>query len=910
VWPPHRWLAATLLLALAALAGAASGAPLPPASGDWVIDPGEIVDINSTTLTVDGNITLGVGSELHLDSVAVIFSDVAGKRSLIAPQGASVTAVNSSFAAARGQRFGGGGFFMRVEGMLALDACAVSGLSGPTVPNPFGETEGIHITNSSSHILNSSITGAAGFAITVTVVATPAYPTIADNTIQNSGGGIYLGGFLIVGADATIERNSFSLNALAHIVTAGSSPTIRNNSFVGSSAGVVALLGNPQILGNAFIGTLLNAVSVTQGTGRIEGNSVTATGIAFAITTSTTIIRNNTVTLSATGLQASGSTVTFDDNSITGAFAATVVANGSTVNGHENTLESAQGAPVVQATNGSALLIAGGTLRSVTGPGISTQGGSLTLQSLNVTAAASALASVGSSVTLRDAILAGGPSAPVVSLTGGSLDARGGEVSGGDDGVRLDGATSHINGTYIHGNGGYGIRAAHEAPVLSADEVAAFVNANGEGDLLYEADLTVLVENARSEAVANASVSIRNAAGDPPLSGTTGTDGKAGPVRITVLRVDSLNNEWRYGPFTATATFPPDARGRAGASLDHDQEVLIILAQNTAPTGTLSGPNSTLVSTLVSFQVNATDADGDPLTTAWSVDDGRTFLGPTVYLSFNATGVRVLTATVSDGFAAVTLVANITVLTPAQANQPPRFLSDPVLGADTAHDYTYEVQVDDPDSLQPVLLQLLDGPQGMSINYGSGATGTLSWRPSLYFHRSADALFENFTVVLRAFDGLGYSYQNFTLALKNPPDQRPALVAMGALIVEAGQTATLDLAQYASDPDDAVAGLSWRIILPNATGGAFIAFDARGGSVIVVQAPAGIVGTTTVNVTVVVEDSSGLTASAILRVELHGAATATGAGDSSLLATALAAGALVLAAFAFLQRRHAPPKQE
>ncbi len=910
MWPPRRWLAATVLLALAALCGAAGATPLPPSSGDWVIDPGEVVDINNTTLTVEGNISLAAGSELHLESVQLIFSDAGGKRSLTAPQGAVVTASNSSFSASRGQLFGGGGYYMRVEGMLVLDYCSVTGLSGPNVPNPFGETEGIHITNSSSRITHSSITGSAGFAITITVVATPANPTIADNTIQNGAGGIYLGGFVIVGADAVIERNSFSLNALAHIVSAGSSPIIRNNSFVGSSAGVVALLGSPQVLDNSFIGTLLNAVSITQGQGRIEGNTVTATGIAFAVTSGTVTIRNNTVTLTATGLQATGSTVTFDDNTVAGAFATALIANGSTVNGHQNTLESTQGTPVVQAFNASTLLLSGGSLSSVGGPGVSTDGGSLTLQAINLTAALGALSSSDTAVTLKDATLTGGASAHVVLLVGGSLDARGGEVTGGDDGVRLDGATSHINGTYIHGNAGYGIRASHEAPALSADETGAFVSGNGEGDLLFEADLTVLVENSRHEAVANASVTIGNSAGDPALSGTTGGDGKAGPVRVTVRRVDSLNNEWRYGPFFATATFPPDARGKTQASLDRDQEVLITLSQNTAPTATLSGPNSTLVSTLVSFQVNATDPDGDPLTTSWYIDDGRSFIGPIIYLSFNATGVRVVTATVSDGFAHATLLANISVLTPAQANLPPRFLSEPVLGADLAADYMYEVQVDDPDSLQPVLLQLLDGPEGMSIRYGGSATATLTWRPSLYFHRSADALFVNETVVLRAFDGLGYSHQNFTVTLKNPPDQRPALAAIGAMIVEAGQTATLDLSQYASDADDEAAALSWRIILPNATGGAFIAFDSHSGSLLVVQAPPGLVGTTTVNVTVVVEDSSGLSASTVLRIELRGAAGPPGGGDSSLLATALAAGALALAALAFFQRRHAPPKQE
>jgi hypothetical protein len=253
---------------------------------------------------------------------------------------------------------------------------------------------------------------------------------------------------------------------------------------------------------------------------------------------------------------------------------------------------------------------------------------------------------------------------------------------------------------------------------------------------------------------------------------------------------------------------------------------------------------------------------------------------------------------------------NVSVLTLAQANLPPRFLSEPVRDADILHAYAYEVQVDDPDSVQPVLVQLLDGPLGMSIRYGGAATATLFWDARLYFGRSAAELSVNFTVVLRAFDGLGYAYQNFTVTLRHPPDQPPTLAAIGTLTVDAGNTAFLDLSQYSTDPDDDVASLRFRIVLPNSTGGAFIAFDSRNASLLVVQAPPGIPGSTTVNVTVVVEDASGLSASTVMRIELRGPATPTAAGDSSLLATALAAGALVLAALAFLQRRHPPPKQE
>src|SRR5258706_12942097 len=125
--------------ALACLSTAASAAPLPPSSGDWVIDPAEVVSLNNTTLLVDGNITLGAGSELHLETVQLTFRDGAAKRSLTGPAGATVTIETSVIAAERSARAGGFGYFIRVDGALVVNASVVSGLSGPTIPNPFAE---------------------------------------------------------------------------------------------------------------------------------------------------------------------------------------------------------------------------------------------------------------------------------------------------------------------------------------------------------------------------------------------------------------------------------------------------------------------------------------------------------------------------------------------------------------------------------------------------------------------------------------------------------------------------------------------------------------------------------------------------------------------------------------------------
>ncbi len=906
----QRLLLAAIVLAGAALVGGGAAAtPLPPLSGDWVLDPAEVVFVNATSLTVEGNITLQAGSELHLIGAQLVFSDAAAKRTLFAPAGSLVTLEDSALSASRGPRQGGFGYYLRVDGTLLMDRSSVTGLSGPTIPNPFGETEGIHLTTSTSRISNSSITGAEGYAVTVTVVSTAASPQIADNTIENSGGGIFLGGFILLGANAVIERNSFTLNTFPHIASSGSSPTIESNSFVGSSAGVAALLGSPSVLNNSFIGNLLNAVSITQGGGRIEGNTVAAAGVAFVATSSLVSIRNNTVTLSATGLQASASTVTFDDNRVTGAFATALLVNGSTVTARNNALESSLGTLVMRATNGSIVVLAGGSLSSSGGPGVSTEGGSLTLISLNLSATLAPLSTSDTALTLRGTGISGGPTDPVVALRGGSLSATGGEVSGGDDGVLVDGAASSFNRTYIHGNAGWGIHAVHVAPQLSFDQIGAFTNANGQGDLLYEADLTVLVLNDRSEPVANASVAITSALGGPPLTGVTGTDGRAGPVRLQVRRVDSLNNEMAWTPYTIRASFPQDFRGVAAAALAADEEATIVLLQNSAPSGTVSGPASAVLGELVSVTANATDADGDPLTFQWSVDDGRTYIGPAVHLSFNTTGVRLLTVGISDGFETAVRTHNITVLTPAQANQPPRFLSDPPREAHLFVAYAYEVFADDPDSTQPVLLQLLAGPSGMTISYPGPNSATLAWEPARYYSRGLEPLDIRLNISLRAWDGLSFSYQNFTLVIKHPPDLPPSLGNLTSLVVAAGQSASLDLRPFAADPDDAVEILRWRITLPNETGGALIVLEAEPGPRITVRAPESFEGTRIVLITVFVEDPAGRNASATLHVELRGNPPAGAGLDAAVVASALAAAALGLAGLALFEARRRARKE-
>jgi hypothetical protein len=904
-----RLLPLPLLFAGAWLAcGAATSAPLPPSSGDWVLDPSEVVFVNGSALSVEGNITLQAGSELHLEAVQLTFLDAASKRSLTGPAGSVVTVEASTLSAERGPRLGGFGYFIRVDGTLVINASQVTGLSGPTIPNPFGETEGIHLTSSSSRVTNSSISGASGYAITVTVVAGTIAPTIADNSIQGNAGGVFIAGFVILRADAVIERNTFQLNALPHIASTGSNPVIRGNSFLGSSAGITVVLGSPLIVNNTFVGNLLNAVSVSQGGGRIEGNTVTGTAIAFASTGSTVAIANNTVTLSATLLQASASIVTFDDNRMTGAFGPAFTLNGSSLTGRNNVIESSSGTILARATNGSTVSLTGGALSSLGGAGLSAEGGSVTLDTLNLTASSSPLSASDCAVTLQAARITGGQSDPVVSLRRGSLHASGGEASGGGDGFFLDGASSTFNRTLVRGNNGWGIHAVHAQPSLSPDELSAFVNGNAGGDLLYEADLTVVVLNSQAEPVANVSVQISSALGDPPLTGATDAGGRVGPVRLQVRRVDALNNVFASAPYSVRASFAPSFRAMANASLPSDEEVQLTLFENVPPTGAIDAPASALLNELIEARVSAADADGDALVIRWAVDDGRTFDGPVIHLAFDATGLRSLNATVSDGLSTLQLSRVVRIATAAELNVPPLFLSTPDLSGDLANPYTYDVFARDPDSQGPLVFILVEGPEGMVLSQDQPVgVGRLSWTPSTSLSRSADAARFEANVSLAVFDGMAFSYQNFTILVKAPPDQPPRIAPLVDITVARGSFTVVALDPYISDSDDPLGDLSIYARLDNGTGWTvFVNRDASGHAELYLYGSSLAETSALASVNITVTDPAGLSASRFLAVRAEALPQSTGGpGAESWLPSVFAAAAAALAVWALLRtRRH------
>ncbi len=286
---------------------------------------------------------------------------------------------------------------------------------------------------------------------------------------------------------------------------------------------------------------------------------------------------------------------------------------------------------------------------------------------------------------------------------------------------------------------------------------------------------------------------------------------------------------------------------------------------------------------------------------------GATFSNGFLFWTPSTAAPAAFTVSVGDRFDTVSATFSILVGRLDRPNdQPPFFASDPVEAADIIHDYVYAVAVDDADlPRDTVIIQLVAGPPGMTLTQGDPSlrTAQLSWRPGLEYKRTAEPLFLNFTISLRAFDGFNFTYQNFTLALKNPPDKPPAIVDFGNLTLGPGQIQRLDLLQFATDEDDFdLSTMRWSIVKPNDTQGATIGFDTENSFVLIITAPGQLQGTQSFYITFIVTDTSGLSATRLVRVDLVGP-TVVETAFPLLLVLILVGG--VGAAFAIATRQRA-----
>ena len=182
---------------------------------------------------------------------------------------------------------------------------------------------------------------------------------------------------------------------------------------------------------------------------------------------------------------------------------------------------------------------------------------------------------------------------------------------------------------------------------------------------------------------------------------------------------------------------------------------------NNAPVTTSTPITSVNESTAYSYQVTATDADGDSLiyfltqAPGWLTIDSNGLVSGTAP-SVNANTDFPIIILVSDGQASATQSYVLTVIDISAGNNAPIITSTPITSVDENAQYSYQVTATDADG--DTLTYSFSGPSWLSINANTGlVSGTA---PSV----SSDA---QFTITITVSDGTDSATQTYTLTVND-----------------------------------------------------------------------------------------------------------------------------------------------
>ena len=192
---------------------------------------------------------------------------------------------------------------------------------------------------------------------------------------------------------------------------------------------------------------------------------------------------------------------------------------------------------------------------------------------------------------------------------------------------------------------------------------------------------------------------------------------------------------------------------------------IVVSTQNSRPVANAGTDQTATVGDTVTLNGNGSqDADGDPLSFAWSLitnptDSMATLAGAdTATPSFppDKAGEYIAQLIVNDGqLASPPDTALVTVSVPPPPNQAPSITSAAVTTVRSGSLYSYQVIATDPEG-DPLSYVLTTFPTGMTIN----ASGLINWTP---------ASTGNFNVTVEVSDGKGGSAtQSFTINVTVP----------------------------------------------------------------------------------------------------------------------------------------------
>ncbi len=282
----------------------------------------------------------------------------------------------------------------------------------------------------------------------------------------------------------------------------------------------------------------------------------------------------------------------------------------------------------------------------------------------------------------------------------------------------------------------------------------------------------------------------------------------AGPAGLAIDPASGLVTWTPAAGQEGTATVTVVARDAPGAT-GSQTYTLVVQAANRAPFFTSVAPATASEDRLYTYDANATDPDGNPLTyqlagllpADLTCDPATGLVQWTPSAAYNGDVVTVQ-VWAADAFIGTSQTFTVTV---APVNDAPVFTSAPVTNAEVGMVYGYTAEAVDEEG-DAIAYSLPTAPAGLALTAaGAGATNVLTWRP-------AAGQVGARAVVVRARDAGGaVTDQSFTVRVVD--GRHPPVVAgIGDQVVQ-DPNAFLQVAldDFVADPDHADAELAWTV---------------------------------------------------------------------------------------------------